>query len=361
MKITNKYLYHPLIDGLFILAPPFVSLLVVLLLPGVYRLGADMPIQAWVVLVLCVDVAHVYATLFRTYLDRDTYTTQKQLLWLIPLFCLVAAMLVYSYSNLLFWRLMAYLAVYHFIRQQYGFMRLYAAAAAQSRYERMMDAVAIYTATIYPIIYWHLHPGRNFNWFVEGDFWQWDAPALSQVFTYVYAAVWVAYVIKEIRLMWVSGYLNLNKNLVVLGTAFSWYMGIVYYNADLVFTLLNVVAHGIPYMALVWVWGRKKANSGGFSGQVFMRTVFSAKGILVFIAVLLVLAFVEEGLWDVWVWQEHRSVFAGFKVLHAEVPPDVMRLLVPVLSLPQIVHYVIDGYIWKIKHDRFNWSKHVIE
>lgn len=361
MNINNKYLYNPLVDGLFILAPPFVSLLVVLCLPAFYRSGADMPVQAWVILVLCIDVAHVYATLFRTYFDRDTFTSQKQLLLFIPLVCMAVAMMVYSLSDVLFWRLMAYLAVFHFIRQQYGFMRLYAGSQTQNRVEIWIDKIAIYTATVYPMLYWHLHPGRHFNWFVEGDFWQWESPVLSAICLVFYILVWAVYAFKEIRLVVRTGSVNGNKNLVILGTAFSWYMGIVYYNADLVFTLLNVVAHGIPYMALVWVWGRKKAGAGGFSAQVFMRRVFSTSGVLLFASILLLFAFMEEGLWDVWIWHEHGGVFGALSALQFQVPPDLLRLLVPLLALPQIVHYVIDGYIWKIKHDRFNWSKHVIK
>jgi hypothetical protein len=34
---------------------------------------------------------------------------------------------------------------------------------------------------------------------------------------------------------------------------------------------------------------------------------------------------------------------------------------VPLLSLPQIVHYVLDGFIWKIKKDDFAWSKIILE
>jgi hypothetical protein len=47
-----------------------------------------------------------------------------------------------------------------------------------------------------------------------------------------------------------TSYFNIPKNLIIIGTLSSWFFGIVYFNNDLVFTLLNVVSHGIPYMAL---------------------------------------------------------------------------------------------------------------
>jgi hypothetical protein len=43
----------------------------------------------------------------------------------------------------------------------------------------------------------------------------------------------------------------------MVGTLISWYIGIVHYNNDLIFTFLNVVTHGIPYMALVWMYNTK--------------------------------------------------------------------------------------------------------
>ena len=57
-------------DGGWILAPPFLALLAVAALPPALRTGSQMPLWAWVSLVVLIDVAHVYSTLFRTYFDR---------------------------------------------------------------------------------------------------------------------------------------------------------------------------------------------------------------------------------------------------------------------------------------------------
>jgi hypothetical protein len=46
---------------------------------------------------------------------------------------------------------------------------------------------------------------------------------------------------------------NIPKNAVIVGTLLSWYLGLVYFNNDLIFTLLNVISHGIPYIALVYL------------------------------------------------------------------------------------------------------------
>ncbi|RYF92067.1 MAG: hypothetical protein EOO02_25250 [Chitinophagaceae bacterium] len=215
-----------------------------------------MTTMSWVLLVLLIDVAHVYSTLYRTYFDPVSYKERKALLLAIPFVGFIVGMLIYSISPLMFWRILAYVAVFHFIRQQYGFLRIYSRREKQSESSRLIDSVTIYSATIYPIIYWHLSGPKNFNWFVEGDFIYADLPWLRSILGVVFFAILVLYLIKEIFVITKTRHFNIPKNLVVLGTSLSWYFGIVYYNGDLTFTLLNVVSHGIPYMALIWLHGR---------------------------------------------------------------------------------------------------------
>jgi hypothetical protein len=171
--MPQPWIRSPRYDGLLILAPPFLALLVVLGLPASYRHLAAMPLLAWVGLVVLIDVAHVYGTLFQTYFDPLQRQRRRTLLWVVPVGCYAAGVALHSLGGLVFWRVLAYLAVFHFIRQQYGFLRIYSRheAAAPGRW---LGTALIYSATIYPLLYWYLSPARNFNWFVEGDFMQFD-------------------------------------------------------------------------------------------------------------------------------------------------------------------------------------------
>jgi hypothetical protein len=87
--------------------------------------------------------------------------------------------------------------------------------------------------------------------------------------------------------------------------------------------------------------------------------IFQLRYIAVFVAFLLLLAYLEEGFWNVWVWHEkdHAPFFALFHAALVEVSPGSpwLTLIVPVLSVPQITHYVIDGFIWKMRKDEFAW------
>jgi hypothetical protein len=72
---------------------------------------------------------------------------------------------------------------------------------------------------------------------------------------------------------------------------------------------------------------------------------------------LVVIGFLEEGLWAGLVWREHLNFFFPFADLPAIIQKDTLSLLVPLLTLPQATHYVLDGFIWKVKDSGANWQK----
>ncbi len=361
---THKqpWIYSPVVDGLFILLPPFLALGAVMLLPAYFRQEADMPVAAWVVLVLCIDVAHVYSTLYRTYFDPETFGRQKNILLLVPFLSWMAGVMLYSVDGLLFWRVLAYVAVFHFIRQQYGFLRIYSRKEPHHIVYRRIDTVAVYAAAVYPVLFWHLHPDRHFEWFVQGDFFQYRAEGVAGALGTVYGMIIAVYLVKEVILIWRTKAVNLPRNLVVVGTFISWYFGIVHYNGDLIFTTLNVVSHGIPYMALVWIYGRKKYRAAPPSASsAWVGRVFSKGGVLLFLVIVVGLAFLEEGVWDAMVWNDHASVFALFSGLPRVTDHHLLAFLVPLLAVPQMTHYLLDGFIWKLSKDTFNWRNITLE
>jgi hypothetical protein len=332
------------IDGAFILGPGLAATVVSLFLIHAGRGAAELSLWTWGALIVGVDVAHVYSTIFRTYLDPAARSRLSGWLTLTPLAAWVLGVLVYSSSSALFWTLLAYIAVFHFVRQQYGFLMIY------SRAERMLpppcrwvDRIAIYAATLGPLLYWHTHLPRPFVWFVEGDFvalpgWAWT------VVRPVYASILGAYFLKECWAIRTFGTVNVPRNVIVAGTAVSWYVGIVLATGDLVFTMTNVVAHGVPYLAITFIFARgEEGERRGFRPRQFVRWTVLALGLLVF------LAFLEEGLWDGLVWREHLTLFPGFALLPRVESDTLLAVIVPLLAVPQLTHYVIDGVIWRLK------------
>ena len=332
------------VDISFILAPAVLATLIALGLNTAGHAQAGVSLAAWAVLVIGIDVAHVYSTLYRTYLDP--IERRKLSGWLIgiPLATWVVGVLLYTWSATTFWSVLAYTAVFHFVRQQYGFLMLYSRGERPvPPWSRRLDQVAIYGATLFPLLYWHTHLPRPFVWFTDGDFLALPA-VLWRIALPLYAAVFVAYLVKEIALYYRARHINWPRNALVLGTALSWYVGIVAAAGDLVFTLTNVVAHGIPYMALTCIYARRRDDRVRNPRSLFvLRLLPYAIGLLV------VLAFVEEGLWDGLIWREHLALFPGFQFLPHIENLSALSLLVPLLSVPQMTHYVIDGVIWRLR------------
>lgn len=341
---AQAWIGTPIVDTVFILLPPFLSLFFIVLFPSLFQDNDTMPDLWWVMLVLLVDVAHVYSTLYRTYFDKQVRTFQKPLLIAIPFIAFTTGVLVYSVSPMLFWRLLAYLAVFHFVRQQYGFMRLYSRKENAANWMNVTDKITIYYATIYPLLYWHLSAPRNFNWFVPGDFIYASSDILLGIAKVLYYLVLAMYVVKEIIFIVQTKEFNVPKIAVIFGTALSWYFGIVYYNGDLAFTLLNVVSHGIPYMALVWIYTNKSAAKN--KPEERLKTNKWKYNIFAFLGIIFLFAYIEEGLWDAFLWKERHGIFESFSF---ESGTLLLNIIVPLLAMPQITHYIIDGYIWKIR------------
>ena len=61
-----------------------------------------------------------------------------------------------------------------------------------------------------------------------------------------------------------------------------------------------------------------------------------------FVGVVWLLAYAEELLWDRAVWQSRGWLFGP-----AWTALGWHNLIVPLLAVPQVTHYVLDGFIWK--------------
>ncbi|MFD0766315.1 hypothetical protein ACFQZI_15740 [Mucilaginibacter lutimaris] len=349
-KQTHKqpWLHSPVIDGIFILSPPFVALLLVACFPTQFQAASTIPVYYWLFLVVFIDVAHVYSTLYRTYFIQGAYKKDAFLI-IIPIACYIVGVLLHTYDGMLFWRVLAYLAVFHFVRQQYGFMRLYSRQEKVNSTFRFIDNIAIYTATIYPLFYWHFDGNRDFSWFVENDIVSFHSPLLLNIGLGAYLLIITAYIVKELIYVARTKKVNLPRNLLIGGTFLSWYFGIVYYNGDMAFTTLNVISHGIPYMALIWIFEKRRQGASANENVIVKYTFNKYGGVLYFVLLLALFAYVEEGLWDGMIWKEHGSVFTIFSGLPQISNQQLLALLVPLLALPQSAHYILDGFIWKFK------------
>ncbi|MDM4018802.1 hypothetical protein [Roseiconus lacunae] len=303
----------------------------------------DTPDWTWVIAILLIDVAHVYATGFRVYFDPGELRRRPWLYGLTPVLAFTVGWAFYSESSAMFWRCLAYLAVFHFIRQQYGWVALYRRKANDhGAIGKWIDTAAIYLATVYPLVYWHSNLPRKFWWFQANDFAALSLD-LSVVLEPFYWISLVAYASRSFYRGFVAGQWNPGKDLVVSTTALCWYVGIIVFNSDYAFTVTNVIIHGIPYLVLVYWYQQAAVSPDATSDQTTdQRRTRMIWQLSRFVGLIWVLAYVEELVWDRGVWHEREWLFGSawnFEGLETVIPP--------LLAVPQVTHYVLDGFIWR--------------
>lgn len=343
------WLFSKTIDLLVLYLPVWLCWVVLACLPESV-VQADIPLWVWVIFVLGIDVGHVWSTLFRTYLDREEFANHRTLLLLAPVVSFLAVALLAWWSTFWFWRLLAYIALFHFVKQQYGFLALYKAKAGDFGVSKIFnDKAVLYMATLYPVLYWHLNEDVAFNWFVQEDFvslrpW---LPEMANAWTQIFSVTHVLYGLVLLAWLCEEGYCakrwQWGKILWMGTTALNWYGGIVYFNSDLVFTVSNVVAHGVPYVALLVYYQHHKQQ---------LRTLRAPsrwRWALLIVPTVLILAWVEEYCWDRWLFNERASFFGVVGDYSTALLQDSVYQAIAfgLLTLPQLTHYIIDGFIWR--------------
>ncbi|SMC79292.1 hypothetical protein [Chryseobacterium sp. YR221] len=335
--MKQPWIHNAKTDWWLILSPPFLILLIIFLFQKqIQELESSYSFYTWLFLIVFVDVAHVYSTLFKTYLVKGQVQKRKLLYWGIPILSWLLGIALFQFGNLTFWSVLALVAVFHFIRQQYGFMRIYARFEPDN-WSKRIDEVAVYAATIYPMLFWFKTP-RAFTWFVSNEFsWFKKLPDYTGFITVLYVAILIIWISKTVFDVVKTRKLNIPKISLITGTYLSWYFGIVYFNDDLIFTFLNVISHGIPYIALIYIREIKQKDNEQLNRLLIFKSV---TGIFLFVGVILAFAFFEEFLWETLVWKEHFS-------LNFIISETILPFLIPLLAVPQLTHYLLDGFIWR--------------
>jgi hypothetical protein len=191
---------------------------------------------------------------------------------------------------------------------------------------------------LYPLIVWHTRLPRQFWWMKTDDFVTGMPAIVATASGWLYAGLIVAYIAHAIARRSAAW----GKHVVVAATAACWYVGIVATNADYAFTVTNVVIHGVPYLALVYLYARAAAREPESRTGTTARLLDRKRGWIIFLASLWAIAYVEELIWDRAIWHDRAWLFgAGHDIGRAAL------LVVPLLAVPQLTHYVLDGVLWR--------------
>ncbi|MEZ4237073.1 MAG: hypothetical protein R3F59_13150 [Myxococcota bacterium] len=321
-------------DLAFVLGPTLLAGALALAIPA----GTPLPAWGWALLVLGVDVAHVWSSLYRTYLDGDELRRRPVLYAATPAVALTGCLGLALAAPGRFWTVLAYLAAFHFVRQAVGIGVLYRARSGRPTrgLAARIDRLALYAVTVGPLWWWHTALPLPFAWFVDGDFLG-PLPAWTNGPVAAVAALVVGWhVVNRLRERSPAP----GADLWLAGTALVWVGGIVVSRSDAAFTVSNVVAHGVPYFALVW-WTASRRWALAGRGALH-PAAFRPLAAPLLLGGLVVLAFAEEGLWDALVWHDRPWLFGDW------APSPFATVAVGILAVPQVTHYLLDGFVWKM-------------
>ncbi|HLT37391.1 MAG TPA: hypothetical protein VK034_13960 [Enhygromyxa sp.] len=334
---ARRWLVSPGFDLGWFVAPGLLALVVALLIGLRSESSSDDSLALWIAGVLLVDVAHVWASLYRTYLDPDARRHHAQLLRAAPLLVFLIGFMVHAAAPPLFWTALAYVAVFHFIKQQEGFVALYLRAGGERARDRSLAKLAIWVSTAGPVVYWHAQLPRRFAWFMQGDFVAGLPELIGTIAIWVQVPVLLAFAIRRIAL----GRRGHPMVVILVAlTALSWNLGIVWFDDDRVFTLSNVFIHGVPYLALVWIAGGRETVERGVGREAPLVAIVAA-----FYLLIAALAFTEEALWDRLVWHQRAELFGDGTLELGELG---LAIAVAALTVPQATHYLLDRWIWRV-------------
>ncbi len=260
---------------------------------------------------LIVDGAHVYSTLFVTYFDSNIKSKIKLHLILAPLLTILICYLLYIYEfKALLLSLVGSFALFHFIRQEAGWMKL--AGRLDPKQPQILNKVDLFTSyifTITPVLYLISERNRGF-WLSRGDLpiipnLYWDTGKYIMLFT---GLVWLGFNIRHWRK---TKLINGSKLLIILSNLAAWFFALTYLAGSWLGLLLIILPHGVPYFFLVAKEHNKKSPN--------KLTIYP------FLYLLCVLLYFFE------------TRVGGLK----------NPILTSIAIMPQIVHYYLDGIIWK--------------
>jgi hypothetical protein len=316
--MKSAWIVSPTFDSVWFLGVPLLSVAIAILAPI-----AEPGVLVWLTFaaVVVVDIGHVYTTVYRTYLDPEERDRRRRLLWVLPASCFVLSFLLLQSGLGPFRHVLAYLAIIHFVRQQFGFLMLYRKASGDKG-PLWLDKAAIYLATLYPLARLHARPYGY--WFYAGDLLLRVPGWVATLVGIIAVCVLAAFFARELSAL-AARRPRWGKLVTTASTAAVWYIAL---DGERAAWYGLMLAHGIPYAALVWSHGERRWAKGRGLLALVHRVGF---GPVVFVASIVAVGMLDYKL---------RSSF------WLASPPNTWGLAL--MASTQVTHYLLDAFIWRL-------------
>jgi hypothetical protein len=334
VAIKNGWVFSKKEDLLLFVAPLLFGWALILThqwfnLASIRLMGTDALVIVFALLAF-VDAGHVFSTVFKSYLDPQVRQQKKFLLYALPVIIYIFLILVFHLFGLrTVLVLFGYYNVYHIVRQQYGWVSITARKAGeQSRLDYYFDKGSIYAFTILPVAWIHFS--------LAGTEKQIELPKsalAANICTGLWLAIFAVYAGRQVYKL-TKGYpFNIAKQVQMLVSFISW--GTVIFFRSPLLLVVTVLLHSIPYVGIIY-----KTSMPEGAGKKLLAILFKYRfSLLLFIGFLLAVGYA------------YTKTNNYVKDIQSQTILGLPReYLVCALLLFPIMHFTIDGVIWKRKH-----------
>jgi hypothetical protein len=324
----DKYIVSPLFDWVFLIGSPLLAIAVVL---GAVQFLPKVEVEAYVLTYMA--LGHHVPTFLRAYGDPAEFDTNRFKLITMPAVVVPLLLVIYLLDS----RLLLLIFIwdqYHFVRQHYGFMRLYDAKVGNvptGRYnlDQLLSFSAFICIITYSDFYSYVYTGTLYD--IGLAFPPWIGSVLQQGSLTVTAILGILYVL-DIQRRWAQGENIALLKLVIFATTYGvWYYAYVTLSDPLLSYSISSFFHCLQYDAFAWYYNQKKARSMEQNrGNLVFRYLHRSRLLPLYVL----------------------AVF-GYGFLSSTIGPVAPGVVYFVNRTTGILHYYFDSFIWRVRRAEF--------
>jgi hypothetical protein len=338
--------------GFFTIPILFVALAYFHLPPFNGLSRSDLSSVVYAVLVL--DWGHIFAQWYRIFLNpaesrkaKFLYTLSYVLL-ILTLALLLTFFLIHSYVE----TFLVYFVIYHFIRQHYGFIRIYSKTDGEkSKIESFVEGLFIYLSMWTPVIFWHIEfPFDTYYWVVHFIKFLY-AKELFQIALLFYFLSSILFVYFELKRFLKTKVVNTPKLLAIFSAGLAWGSVSFFKDVPILIFFTVVLTHDVSYIVLVWFIGRRDKILT--QNKIKWNSLWSVPGSIVYFLGILIISRLVIGVHAEIVFDLNKSYFLIGTLLN-DLKNDstfLIKLGWSIFFVTQGHHYFIDRYLWKKEKD----------
>lgn len=314
----------------------YLFLVLPMVLIALLFLNLQVSITVALALIL-IDQLHVYFT----YIQSDFWqriTRDPKQLFIAGGICALAMLATYAafikYDLIGIFMVVKYLTIFHFCRQQYGWLRIIQTKMQMPKIPAKISEVALQIFCLAPILIGHSE-AYYFTWF----------PGVPNLFSipdfiagwilFLYVAACLLYFLFELH-----GHLknqipvNLTRLSILLFTFFSWNF-VILGRPELSYSRIFLLAghHVLSYIFLVYFFNTSnlKQKKGRFLRNSLIVTVL--------FLVIIALRNSIKGMPDI--------SLKDLSMTFSEESYRIFYFMIPFLWMLTVFHFILDGFIWK--------------